>query len=505
MLQDLFHLFYFISATGLILYGVSGIILAVLHIVTAHRTRRRNATSAIKASQVSEKDLPMVCVQLPLYNEAAVVDRLMNAVASLDYPRKNLQIQILDDSTDETSSLVDRSAGELKQQGFRIDVVRRSSRQGYKGGALALGTKLTDAPFLAVFDADFVPSPDFLRRTIPLFLEDRRLALVQTRWEHLNPTANLLTRAQAVSIDGHFIVQQQARAETGLFMNFNGSGGVWRRRAIDEVGGWHGDTLTEDLDLSYRVYLAGWKSRCMPELAVPGELPETITAYRSQQFRWAKGTMQTAIKLLPLIMASPLPWWKKAVASVHLTQYLAHFFMLLHSLAVFPILLWCRDTPPQPWFNLFASASMSLLAAPMLTSTISMWTLHRRMPSRWMDPLAQFMTGCGLAWTCTRAVWEAISRHSSPFERTPKSGGQPLREAPAKRSLDFLVELGLAGYCCAAFLIFLQEGGWFIGPFLVVYISGFSYFGLRGWAESRSSSQPRAAPVVRMKRLPDPE
>ena len=268
-------------------------------------------------------------MQLPIYNERNVAERVIRAAASMDYPRDRLEIQVLDDSVDETKQIIDRLVEKLAREGLDIKAIRREDRDGYKAGALANGTALARGEFLAVFDADFVPGPDFLRRALPPFLADAKIAFVQTRWGHLNRDENILTICLALGIDGHFLVEQPARAKSGLFMNFNGTAGVWRRQAIEDAGGWSSRTLTEDLDLSYRVLLAGWKPCYIEDVAVPSELPATITGAKSQQFRWAKGSIQTAMRNLPRVWRGPYSLFEKIEAFLHLTNYLIHPMMLV--------------------------------------------------------------------------------------------------------------------------------------------------------------------------------
>ncbi len=264
-------------------------------------------------------NFPTVAVQLPIYNELFVVERLLQAVAALDYPRDRLWIQILDDSTDSTTELVARTVAALQQQGVNIAHVRRPNREGYKAGALAYGMTLLNVEYIAVLDADFVPQPDFLQRTIAFLVSNPKIGMVQTRWGHLNPDDNALTKGQALALDGHFVVEQTARSRAGLLMNFNGSGGVWRVNAINEAGGWRDETLTEDLDLSYRAQLLGWRFAYMPDVVVPGELPEHIAAYKQQQARWAKGGTQVfRLMIFPVWRHPRLTLGQRLMATMHL-------------------------------------------------------------------------------------------------------------------------------------------------------------------------------------------
>ena len=293
-----------VLVTLLVLYGLASFLLLLYginaYLMIYYGLSSRGENLWVDRDQGKEEiEWPAVTVQLPIYNERNVAERVIRAAASMDYPRDRLEIQVLDDSVDETKQIIDRLVERLAREGLDIKAVRREDRDGYKAGALAHGTALARGEFLAVFDADFVPGPDFLRRALPPFLADSRIAFVQTRWGHLNRGENILTICLALGIDGHFLVEQPARAKSGLFMNFNGTAGVWRRQAIEDAGGWSSRTLTEDLDLSYRVLLAGWKPCYIEDVTVPSELPATITGAKSQQFRWAKGSIQTAMRNLP--------------------------------------------------------------------------------------------------------------------------------------------------------------------------------------------------------------
>ena len=276
---------YAVCVLGLFVYGVNAYLMVALHL----RGRRRPRSTAPPLAV-----WPTVTVQLPIYNERYVARRLLEAVGALDYPADRLEIQVLDDSTDETTAIVIETAQTLAGRGLEVVHLHRRERAGFKAGALAAGLKEASGEFIAIFDADFVPPPDFLRRTLPHFA-DPGVAVVQTRWGHLNRDFSLLTVAQALGIDGHFAVEQAARARSGLFLNFNGTAGVWRRTAIDDAGGWTHDTLTEDLDLSYRAQLRGWRIEYRPEIVCPAELPVLVTGFKSQQRRWAQGSIQTAV------------------------------------------------------------------------------------------------------------------------------------------------------------------------------------------------------------------
>jgi cellulose synthase/poly-beta-1,6-N-acetylglucosamine synthase-like glycosyltransferase len=267
-------------------------------VLTCLRYRKRLREMSQDPAPLPDAELPQVTIQLPLYNEATVATRLLEHVARIDYPRERLEIQVLDDSTDETRSLLRTEVERLRDLGLDVVYLHRVDRVGYKAGALDAGLKVAKGDLIAIFDADFLPQPDFLRRIVPLFVADAKVGMVQARWGHLNRDHSLLTRTQALMLDGHHLVENRARSAAGWLFNFSGTGGMWRRQAIDTSGGWQHDTLTEDLDLSYRAQLAGWRFLYRENVVSPAELPEDVSAFRAQQFRWAKGTVQTARKLL---------------------------------------------------------------------------------------------------------------------------------------------------------------------------------------------------------------
>jgi cellulose synthase/poly-beta-1,6-N-acetylglucosamine synthase-like glycosyltransferase len=311
---------YLLAAIGLAIHGFNYFLMAVLYWL------RRNDALAPPA----QRDTPDVTVQLPIYNELYVVERLIDAAAALDWHREHLQIQVLDDSDDETTQIAQARVEYHRKRGADVALVRRTDRTGFKAGALAEGMKSATGEFIAVFDADFVPPADFLRKTIPHLTANPRLGLVQTRWGHLNANYSTLTRVQALALDGHFVVEQSARQRNGLFMNFNGSAGVWRRACIEDAGGWHGDTLSEDLDLSYRAQMRGWKFLFLPDVIAPAEIPPQIHALKRQQFRWAKGSTQCLVKLAPRLVTAPgLSLLQRVEGLIHLSGYLMSPLMLI--------------------------------------------------------------------------------------------------------------------------------------------------------------------------------
>jgi len=432
---------------------------------------------------------PLVTVQLPIYNEGGVVERLLRAAMALDYPLDRLEIQVLDDSTDETARLVKQLVVHYQALGYPIELLRRPNRNGYKAGALTYGLRRAQGEFIALFDADFVPPPDFLRRTIPVLLADPTIAAVQARWSHLNASQSWITRAQALMLDAHFMVDQVARSAAGLPVNFNGSAGVWRREAIKAAGGWETDTLTEDLDLSYRAQLAGWRIVFVPDVAVPGEIPATLPAFKSQQFRWAKGTTQTFRKMIGRIWRSHWPWWKRVVATLHLSGYFTHLLAVLLLLLSGPLL---RYSAERPWTVILG---LGLLAVPLIYG-LSQQALYPDWLRRlWVIPIL-FVIGTGLTLSNTRAILEALLGLPSEFRRTPK-GERATRGEP---------EMDPMGWIEGAFTLYALFLAWWawrhgldgVVPFLLCYALGYGIvagFSLSPPPPAREAIAPARTPL----------
>ena len=325
--SDVVLYLYFISLLILFTFGAHGFVMVY------HYLRQRR----LSGLPPSLKEIPFVTVQLPVFNEFYVVNRLIDATCSLEYPREKLEIQVLDDSTDETGTLVEETVRQYQAMGFDIKRIHRADRQGYKAGALRNGLETARGEFIAIFDADFVPRKEFLQKTIPYFFQDPKIGLVQTRWEHLNSDYSLLTRTQAMALDGHFVIEQDVRNRAGYFINFNGTGGVWRKTAIEDAGNWQADTLTEDLDLSYRAQLRGWKFKYLNDVTSPAELPAEVNALKTQQFRWTKGAIETARKLLPAVWKAKLPLRIKIHSTFHLTNNIVFPFILVAGILNVPL------------------------------------------------------------------------------------------------------------------------------------------------------------------------
>jgi cellulose synthase/poly-beta-1,6-N-acetylglucosamine synthase-like glycosyltransferase len=427
--------------------------------------------------------LPVVTIQLPLYNEMYVADRLIDAVCAIEYPRELLEIQVLDDSTDETRAIANAAVGRWAARGVDIKYLQRRDRTGYKAGALEQGLKVARGEFVGIFDADFIPTTDFLTRLLPHF-RDPKVGMVQARWGHINQDYSLLTKIQAILLDGHFILEHGGRNRGGRFFNFNGTAGVWRRTAIDEAGGWQHDTLTEDLDLSYRAQLAGWQFVFVPALIAPAEVPVEMNAFKSQQHRWAKGSIQTCRKLLPRILKSNLPIGVKAEAFFHLTANFNYILMCVLSILMFPSMVIRYN---MGWYEmilidvpLFFAATFSFCNFYMVCQR----ELHKDWVSRLKYVPFLMSVGIGLSVNNTRAVFEALFNKQSEFTRTPKYHiegdgdewvGKRYRQSVAVQPL---VELALGLYFTWTVFYALANGIYATVPFLVLFQVGFLYTGL---------------------------
>lgn len=437
--------------------------------------------------------LPRITVQLPLYNEQFVVERLLRAVAALDYPRELLEVQVLDDSTDATEAIVERVSAELRASGLQIHVLRRGQRTGYKAGALAQGTEVATGAFIAIFDADFVPPPRFLHEVLRGF-DSERVGMVQARWEHLNLGESWLTRLQCVLLDGHFAVEQTARSATGRFFNFNGTAGMWRREAIADAGGWQGDTLTEDLDLSYRAQLKGWRFRYFDGVTVPAEVPSDLGGFVSQQQRWAKGSVETLLKLWRPIVRARLPFVVWREAAVHLTSNLCYLLTVLLALLM-PPAVWLRRT--GGWGGLWM-LDVALLIVGGGSLLVYYGTAARRAGRPvgsllWQLPLAMALD-VGMSIQKSRAVLEALAGKRSAFVRTPKFSAASKAAAKAyalPRRRAGGGELALSLWLLAGAGAAMMEGGSAATalPFLLFFGLGFGMVGAASRQRERGLRQ----------------
>lgn len=446
--------------------------------------------------------LPAVTVQLPVFNERYVVDRLLEAVARLDYPRDRLEIQVLDDSTDDTSVLVAERVAQLRARGCHIQHLQRTHRSGFKAGALAHGLARAQGEFIALFDADFVPPPNFLHRTLHHFT-DPSVGMVQTRWGYLNRDESWLTRAQALMLDGHFLIEQVARSRAGCFFNFNGSAGVWRKQTVVEAGGWTPDTLTEDLDLSYRAQLAGWRFVYVPDVVVPGELPVLMSSLKAQHHRWTKGSIQTALKLFTTVLRSREPWPVKVESCFHFGNWLTYPLGLLVSVLILPQLLLDRSLLIAPHGSNVsgAFAGVLLIATTFLFHAVA----QRSLATRWWRILLEvpvlMMVSVGLALNNTHAIWEALRGIPSTFHRTPKYNGRRASAAsgpyrPQAIGARHWTELALGLYTCVALGYAASQACYAVVPFLVPVSAGFWYAGLSAFTPAASAASRPALPDV---------
>jgi cellulose synthase/poly-beta-1,6-N-acetylglucosamine synthase-like glycosyltransferase len=436
-------------------------------------------------------ELPRVTVQLPIFNEQFVIDRLIEAVCAMEYPREKLEIQVLDDSTDETQAVAAGIVERYAALGHPIVYIHRTNRHGFKAGALDAGLKVTKGEFVAIFDADFVPPPDWLMKVIHHFAEPE-IGMVQTRWTHMNRNYSMLTQIEAILLDGHFVIEHGARVRSGDYFNFNGTAGMWRIKAIEDGGGWQHDTLTEDTDLSYRSQLAGWKFKYLPDVECPSELPIEMTAFKTQQARWAKGLIQTSIKVLPMMFKSGVPRKIKIEAIYHLTANLSYPLMIVMSVLLLPAMI-CRFY--QGWFQ------MLLIDVPLFTASTFSIAVFYLMAERELFPKTWWKTflylpflmalGVGLTVTNSKAVTEALLGIKSAFVRTPKyrvaKKGEKSQASKYRKRLKLTpwIELLIGCYFFAAILYTFSNRNYFTAPFLILFVIGYWYTGLMSLLQGR--------------------
>jgi cellulose synthase/poly-beta-1,6-N-acetylglucosamine synthase-like glycosyltransferase len=468
------------------LYGLHNLVNAILYLSSKTRTPKRRKTPVLN-------DYPKVTIQLPIFNEKYTIERLLASVTRLDYPPDRLQIQVLDDSTDDTAILTRNLVDQYKAQGMDIKWMHRTDRTGYKAGALAQGLQTATGELIAIFDADFIPNPDWLKKTVPPF-KNPKLGCLQTRWGHTNRKYNSLTRVEAMAIDGHFIVEQTVRSRNDFFLNFNGTAGLWRRTCIEDAGGWQWDTLTEDLDLSYRAQMRGWKIDYLPDVVVPAELPAHVEAFKNQQFRWAKGSFQVVRKILPRVFDnSKLPFHVRLLALLHLTGYGVHPLMLAILLLTLPVGL----IAPQA-FKLFPLSIIAGFGPPLVylaakaSHSPSLFERVRLLP-------LLTITGFGLCLNTSIAVLEGLFGKGGVFIRTPKLD---LRDAKKRRKpIDkayfvpvsplIWIEFLLGIYALVTGIVLTPIIGWGLAPWMVVYALGFFYVGGLSLIQSRESTRKR--------------
>lgn len=462
---------YFISLSILFVFGLHGFIMIYYH------KKYRNVNHSPDSNF---KDDSFVTIQLPLYNELYVVERLINAVCEIDYPKDKMEIQVLDDSTDETTQITAKIVEQKRKEGFDISHIRRGTREGYKAGALKAAMKTAKGDFIAIFDADFIPQKEFLKKTLSFF-NDAKIGMVQTRWEHINGDYSILTKAQALALDGHFVIEQSVRNKAGFFINFNGTGGVWRKSCILDAGNWEADTLTEDLDLSYRAQLNGWQFVFLKDFTSPAELPSEINALKNQQFRWTKGAIETAKKILPLVWRSKIPLRVKLQSTFHLTNNIVFPFILLAAILNVPLIFIKNSGPHEAYF-----AVMSLFVLAFVSSFMFYLYSQRDIRNDWRKKIVLFplfMAGSmGFAVNNSRAVFEGLLNRKSEFVRTPKfkvvsnnDSWIGKKYTSKKLGMSVIVELIMAIYCLVGIVASIYFFELAALPFQILFFLGFSF------------------------------
>lgn len=473
-MEKVILLTYFLALSVLFGFGIHGLVLLYYY--------RKTAKTNHPDEQLPE-ELPLVTIQLPMYNELYVVERLIQSVCEIDYPMDKMEIQVLDDSTDESIDITKILIDKYQKMGYNIKYIHRTNRQGYKAGALKAGLEIAEGEFVAIFDADFVPKKEFLMKTIPHF-NNSNVGMVQTRWEHLNEDYSYLTKAQALALDGHFVIEQQVRNKAGFFINFNGTAGIWRKDCIYDAGNWQADTLTEDFDLSYRAQLKGWKFVFLNDVTSPAELPADINALKTQQFRWTKGAVETAIKLLPMVFKSDLPRNIKFECFIHLTSNIVFPFIILVALLNVPIVI-IKNTYGG-YDNFYSLMSIFVLASisTFLFYTFAQKAIHLDWQRRLLL-FPVFLAGSmGFAVNNTKAVIEAIINKKSEFARTPKGGTIKVGEDWKKKkyvqrkvSMMVIVELFLTLYFVMGVGISVYYHEIAAIPFQLMFLLGFGTVG----------------------------
>ncbi len=497
-LDKTFQGLYQVNAFDLALLIPYFIVLVILAAYGGHRywmvylyyKHKENKTTE-PAEQFNSEDLPRVTVQLPIYNEQYVVERLLDAICRLEYPKDKLDIQLLDDSTDETVEVARIIVDRYAALGHPVAYIHRDNREGFKAGALEAGLKSAKGEFIAIFDADFVPPPDFLMKCIHHFT-DPKVGMVQTRWTHINRNYSLLTQVEAILLDGHFVLEHSARSRSGVFFNFNGTAGMWRRRAIDEAGGWEHDTLTEDTDLSYRSQLKGWKFLYLQDVECPAELPVEMTAFKTQQARWAKGLIQVSKKILPKVLASNLSRHQKIEAVYHLTANLSYPLMIVLSVLLLPAMI-IRFY--QGWFQMLYIDLPLFMASTFSISSFYLVSQKELFPKSWLRSLLYLpllmSLGIGLTVTNTRAVLEALVGKQTSFVRTPKYRVESRKDKVGankyRKRLGWVpwIELLIGTYFALAVFYAIDNENYFTVPFLLLFVIGYWVTGLMSLLQGR--------------------
>jgi len=485
---------YFCVMVVLALYGLHRYQLMWMY----YRHRERAQYSGKPEARFDE--LPFVTIQLPIYNEQFVIDRLIDAVCRMDYPRDRLEIQVLDDSTDETqhvaSAIVERyAAGFAGIEPQPIRYLHRTNRHGYKAGALDEGLKVARGEYIAIFDADFVPGKDWLMSTIHHFAVPEgggKVGMVQTRWTHLNRDYSMLTQVEAMLLDGHFVMEHGGRSRANVFFNFNGTAGMWKRETIEDAGGWQHDTLTEDTDLSYRAQMRGWRFKYLQDVECPSELPIEMTAFKTQQARWAKGLIQTGIKILPKVLSSETPWHLKVEAIYHLTANLSYPFMVALSVLLMPVMI-VRFS--QGWYQMLLIDLPLFVSSTVSISFFYMLSQRELYPRSWMKSIVYLpilmALGIGLTITNSKAVMEALFGIRTAFARTPKyrvmKKGEKSNAKKYRKRLGWIpwVELLIGFYFAFTIVYAIGAHNYFTVPFLALFVIGYIYTGLLSLLQGR--------------------
>lgn len=473
-MESLLLTIYFIALTILFGFGIHGIVLLYYY-------RKTKLQENDDVEQIGE--WPLVTIQLPMFNELYVVERLIGSICEIDYPKDKLEIQVLDDSTDETQALAKKLCLEYEVKGYDISYIHRVDRTGYKAGALKEGLVIAKGEFVAIFDADFVPKKDFLKRTVPHF-QNEKVGMVQTRWEHINGDESYLTKAQAIALDGHFVIEQQVRNKAGFFINFNGTAGIWRKDCIIDAGNWQADTLTEDFDLSYRAQLNGWKFKFLNDVTSPAELPADINALKTQQFRWTKGAVETAKKLLPMVWKSKLKPKVKLECFIHLTSNIVFPFIILVAMLNIPIVMIKIST--TGYDSVYSLMSIFVLAS--ISTFLFYMYGQKAIHLDWRKRILLFPVflagSMGLAVNNTKAVIEALVGKKTEFTRTPKDGDKAPRNTIKKKyrqnrvTLLVAVELLLTLYFVVGIGYSLYHLEIAAIPFQILFLLGFGTVGL---------------------------
>ncbi len=473
-MEDAILIVYFISLTILFGFGIHGLVMLYYYVKTQ---------KIVNPEEKIPDKLPFVTIQLPLFNEYYVVERLIEAVCNIDYPKELLEVQVLDDSTDETVELAKQIVAKFSELGFDIKYVHRVNREGYKAGALRDGLKTANGEYIAIFDADFVPKNDFLMKTIPHF-NNANVGMVQTRWEHINEDYSFLTRSQALALDGHFVIEQQVRNKAGFFINFNGTAGVWRKETIIDAGNWQPDTLTEDLDLSYRAQLRGWKFVFLNDVTSPAELPADINGLKTQQFRWTKGAVETAKKILPQVFKAKLPFKIKLESFVHLTSNIVFPFIMLVAILNIPLVIIKNQVGGYDGYYTL----MSVFVLASISTFLFYMYAQRAIHLDWRTRLLLFPVflagSMGFAVNNTKAVLEALFNKKTGFTRTPKykivtfqDKWQKKKYVQKKISGTVIVEILFAIYYVIGIGISIYYVEIAAIPFQLLFLLGFGLVG----------------------------